>query len=124
MTQQATESEKRRPIHWDDSLREVLLKMAEDEPGALRVLLKILGKRGYGGLSLLLQMDDMNIRGKQIWVGYRYHCDADLDRFVECVQERDPEMIETINREGRKGLYPHEASPLSGQRGFLGNTKA
>jgi hypothetical protein len=109
----------RQPIHWDDSLREVTLKMAEDNPSAMRVLMKILGKFGYGGLSLILQMDDMNIRGKQIWVGYRYHCDADIDQFVRCIRDRDPEMIETINREGRKGMYPHKASRVSGKRGFL-----
>jgi hypothetical protein len=123
VTEQEAENQARRPIHWDDSLREVLLKMAEDNPSAMRVLLKILGKTGPGGLSLILQLDDMNIRGKQLWVGYRYHCDADLDRFVQCVKERDPEMIETINREGRKGLYPHEASRLSGQRRFVGKTE-
>lgn len=113
------ESVARQPIHWDDSLREVMLKMAEDNPSAMRVLMKILGKFGYGGLSLILQMDDMNIRGKQIWVGYRYHCDADISQFIRCIRERDPQMIETINREGRKGMYPHEASRISGKRGFL-----
>ena len=109
----------RQPIHWDDSLREVTLKMAEDNSGAMRVLMKILGKFGYGGLSLILQMDDMNIRGKQTWVGYRYHCDADINQFARCIRDRDPAMIETINREGRKGMYPHEASTVSGTRGFL-----
>jgi len=114
--EQRTEVIERKPIHMDDSLREVLLKMAEDNPGAMRVLMKILGKFGYGCLSLILQLDSMNIRGKQIWIGYRYHCDADIDRFIRCIRDRDPEMIERINREGQNGMYPHKAGLVLDKR--------
>lgn len=109
-------------INSDDSLREVLLKMSEENPSAMRVMLKIIERLGNSGFSFLLQLDDMNIRGMQIFVGYKYHCGGDLDQFIKCVQEGDPRMVETINKEGRKGRYPHRAvtrGAFAGTREFL-----
>ena len=111
----------RQPINRDDSLREVLLKMAEENPSSLKVMLRILQRFRYQGFHLILQLDDMNIRGIQIWVGYKFHCRGNLDRFIQCIEERDPAMIETINREGSKGRYPHKASLDAKKREFLGN---
>jgi len=106
----------RQPINWDDSLREVLLKMAEENASSLKLMLRILKRFGYEGFSLILQLDDMNIRGIQIWVGYKFHCRGNFDRFIQCIQKRDLEMIETINCEGSKGRNPHKASGDSRKR--------
>jgi hypothetical protein len=105
----------RQPINWDDSLREVLLKMAEDNTSALKVMTRMLNRLHYPGLSLLFLLDDMNIRGTQIFVGYKYHCQGDLDRFIDCIRSRDPEMVDAINREGSKGKYPHKAVTQSSE---------
>ena len=109
-------------LYADDSLREVLIKAAEDNPSAVKVLMKIMQKFHYAGFSIILQLDDMNIRGTQIFVGYKYHCRGNLDRFIECINNKDSKMLETINNEGLKGKYPHKAVPggaSSGQREFL-----
>lgn len=49
------------------------------------------------GVILLCHLDDMNIRGSQIWIGYKYHCGQDLDRFMGCVTSRNEDMIAKIN---------------------------
>ena len=109
-------------INADDSLREVLIKAAEDNPAAVKVLMKIMRKLSYEGFSVILQMDDMNIRGAQIFVGYKYHCRGNLEHFIECIKNRDTNMLETINDEGLKGRYPHKAvagGAVENQREFL-----
>lgn len=109
-------------INADDSLREVIIKAAEDNPAAVKVLMRIMRKLGYEGISVILQMDDMNMRGAQIFVGYKYHCRGNLDHFIECIKNRDVKMLETINKEGLKGRYPHKAvvgGAVGNQREFL-----
>ena len=88
------------------------------------MLMKMLRKLSYGAFSIILQMDDMNIRGAQIFVGYKFHCRSDLDLFIGCIENRDRKMLEAINNEGRKGRYPHKAvagGAVEGRREILTN---
>jgi len=110
---------RRVPLNQDDYLRDVLEKMAEDNPGARWILLRILGIYGKPGIRYILILDDMNIRGTQIFIGYKQHCQSDLGRFVECIEQRSPELVETINNEGCKGRYPHKATVCGGVREML-----
>ena len=111
-------------INADDSLHEIIIKASEDNPSAVMVLMKMLRKLSYGAFSIILQMDDMNIRGAQIFVGYKFHCRSDLDLFIGCIENRDRKMLEAINNEGRKGRYPHKAvagGAVEGRREILTN---
>lgn len=87
---------------------DAMMLMSEGNPGALTVMANIL-KQGGDSFTVFLDMDDMNIRGTQIWVGYKDHCGQDLEKFVKCCRDRDQAMVDTINREGRKGNHPHLA---------------
>lgn len=81
--------------------------MAEGNPGAVTVLVDLL-KQPNGEL-LVFGLDDMNIRGTQIWVGYKNYCDCNVNKFVACISIRDHGMVEAINKEGLKGNHIHKA---------------
>lgn len=90
----------RQPIDLDGSVMDTLVLLSEGNPGAATVLAKLIehDERGpeYGYLDVL-RLDDYNMRGPQIWVGYKYHCDHDLKRFVQCIRSHDPAMIAKVN---------------------------
>lgn len=113
----------REELRLNENLMDWLQKMAEGNPGALTVLLTAMKEKGTQKMGeLILFLDDMNIRGTQIWIGYKDYCDCDIDKFVDCVKEKDQVMIDKINEIGRKGnqswkAVPHSASVLG--REFL-----
>ncbi len=76
-------------------LTSIITTFSEGNPGALRVLLQLL--ESPADLVLVLSLDDMNIRGSQIWIGYKDHCGEDMDAFREAIRSRDAKMVETIN---------------------------
>ena len=75
----------------------IMTKMSEGNPGGMTVLMKIFEADMNAGIMTILGLDDMNIWGSQIWVGYKDHCGENLEKFIECVGERDAEMVKTIN---------------------------
>ena len=76
---------------------ELLVIMSEGNPGALTALTQILNKDPVTGVMTILHMDDMNIRGPQVWVGYKDYCGEDIEKFVEALQKRDEGMVLMIN---------------------------
>jgi hypothetical protein len=96
-------SEPRKDIGLHDTGMDLLMTMSEGNPGALRVLSEML--TDPIGFMQVLSLDDMNIRGTQIWVGYKDYCGEDILKFRECVKTRDPGMVEAINNEGRAGNH-------------------
>lgn len=90
-------------IQLHESFMSINQKMSEGIPGAFRVLfdLSMTGKKYHqmGGIGLILSLDDMNIWGEQIWIGYKDHCGEDLDKFAKCIMNRDADMVLTINNE-------------------------
>jgi len=88
---------------------ELYVLMAEGNPGALNIMMQIKEKEGIGGMLSILGLDDMNIRGTQIWIGYKDYCDQDLDKFIKCIKDRDMDMVECINKEGAQGNHKWKA---------------
>lgn len=86
----------REKINLKDTSQEIIVKMAEGNPGGLSVLIDML-KANPLNLLEMLSLDDMNIRGTQIWVGYKDYCGEDLEKFLAAVKSRDPEMVKVIN---------------------------
>jgi len=89
---------KRDKISGSDDLQTIIVKMSEGNPGAMSVLMQMNQKKGPMAFMEMLSLDDMNIRGPQIWLGYKDHCGEDIDKFFECIKSRDREMISTINK--------------------------
>jgi len=99
----------RTEISLSDNTRDVLVTLSEGNPGALRVLMQLLAREG-GSLDLL-HLDDMNIRGTQVWVAFKDFAKEDLDTFVTAIRKRDPEMIRVVNDEGLRGNHEWRAVP-------------
>ena len=96
----------RKKIELSDDVSTVIVKMAEGNPGAASVLGELLQKKGFEkGIQHILSLNDMNIRGSQIWVGYKDHCGMNMDKFVKCIDDRSEDMVRTINTECIYGEY-------------------
>jgi hypothetical protein len=80
----------------DGKILDDLITMAEGNVGATTVLAGILNADDLGYITIL-NLDDMNIRGAQIWIGYTDVCNSDLAVFMEKVKARDEAMIVAIN---------------------------
>ena len=113
----------REELKLNENLMAWIVKMAEGNNGAMTVLLTVMKEKGVQKMGeLILFLDDMNMRGAQIWMGYKDCCGCDIDKFIECVDKKDQEMIDKINEESLKeGIrwkaVPHSASVLG--REFL-----
>lgn len=88
------------PLKLSDTVTDAIVKMAQGNPGAITVLMQILSS-GPHGFLLLLDLDDMKIRGSSIWVGYKDFAREDLDAFMFSIESRDPEMLRVIEAERR-----------------------
>lgn len=98
----------REEIQLSDNLQHVIIKMSEGNPGALNVLMQILKKFSKAPEDAFIQylfLDDMNIRGTQIWIGYKEYCKCDIDKFVQCIKDHDEGMIAEINDWGKRGNH-------------------
>lgn len=88
----------RERLNLNGTIVDTVVQMSEGNPGAATVLARILKSQDtIDGLTLILNLDDMNMRGPQIWLGYKDHCDKNLSAFIECIRSRDPMMIATVN---------------------------
>lgn len=89
----------RKKISLDMSVLDIVTEMSEGNPGALTVMMDLISKNPDSGVFTLLHLDDMNIRGSQIWVGYKDYAGEDIAKFEEAVIARNPEMVNIINME-------------------------
>ena len=89
----------RQKIQTNGGVMDIAVTMAERNPGAASVIAKLLKDDSATGFMKLLDLDDMNIRGTQIWIGYKDHCGQDIEKFKQALHDRDSEMVSTINKE-------------------------
>lgn len=87
----------RTKIHLNMTIQEVVSEMSEGNQGAISVMMMILEKEPMRGIFDILSMDDMNIRGPQIWLAFKDFAGQDLDKMLKAVRERDPQMVTIIN---------------------------
>lgn len=85
--------------------------LAEGNLGALNILQRLVG---MGMPHRLLDLDDMNIRGEQLWVAYKDHCKSIMQKFVEAVEARDSDMVRTVNEVARQRGIPYVAKTRGG----------
>lgn len=88
----------RKKIELNDSVFDVIYKMSEGLPGAIVGITELM-KSDEAGFMLLLGLDDMNIRGSQIWQAYKYLYNEDGKKFAEAVRKNDKKMVDFINEE-------------------------
>jgi len=88
---------RRHKIQFDGDIQAVMREVSEGHPGTMS-LLQTMFDRGDDALrELCVNLDDMNMRGKQVWVAYSQCCDNTIDLFFKMVNERDPGMIIYVN---------------------------
>ncbi len=89
----------REPIDLMASTGSALIQMSEGNPGAITVLMELIGRDDPSALMTILNLDDMNMRGSQIWVGYKDYCGEDIEKFAQCINDRDSDMVAVVNSE-------------------------
>jgi hypothetical protein len=107
------EQRMREKIELDGTNVDMAVKMSEGNPGALSVLIQLM-EMGMDGFMVIMHLDDMNIRGSQIWVGYKDFCGEDIEKFKETVEARSPEMVEVINQMPSGALGTEEKAVTNG----------
>ena len=75
-------------IKLEDTLKDVIIKMSEGNPGAMKLLMDML--QYTSGLERILDLDTMGIYGSQIWVGYKNHCGSDIENFLKTIKRKNP----------------------------------
>lgn len=85
-------------IELEDSMFDVIYKISEGVPGAIVGITQLM-ESDEAGFMLLLGLDDMNIRGSQVWEAYKYLYNEDGKKFAEAVRNRDKNMVDFINQE-------------------------
>lgn len=86
----------REKIGLTDTIQDMVVKLSEGNPGAITVMASLL-KSDPHGIGYLLDLDDMNMRGSQIWVGFKDYSGQEMDEFKKAVRARDPEMVAKVN---------------------------
>ena len=102
----------REKISLNDSIVNMIIKMSEGNIGACSVCTDLIKNNPDFGMMTLLDLDDMNMRGSQIWVGYKDHCKENLEMFIEACRNRDQVMVNTVNR----------VNSVAGQRAVTGGS--
>ena len=85
-------------VELEDTMFDVINKISEGVPGAIVGITQLM-QADEAGFMLLLGLDDMNIRGSQIWEAYKYLYKEDGKKFAEAVKNRDEKMVQFINEE-------------------------
>jgi hypothetical protein len=71
--------------------------MSEGNPGAMSVLSQLMLK--IEDLTVILGLDDMNIRGSQIWVAFKDFAGEDIEKLKEAVKSRNKDLVDIVNKE-------------------------
>lgn len=85
-------------IELEDTIFDGIYKISEGVPDAIVGITKLV-ESDEAGFMLLLDLDDMNIRGSQVWEAYKYLYNEDAKKFAEAVKNRDEKMVNFINEE-------------------------
>lgn len=86
----------RKRIQLNQTTQELVVLMSEGNPGAMMVLMELLSKDEHG-LIKVLSLDDMNMRGEQIYLAYKDFADCDFEKFTKAIHERSEHMVAVVN---------------------------
>lgn len=79
-----------------DNIKDNIVSMSDGNPGAITVLTQIVNT-DPDPRELFKTLDEMNIYGPRVWLGYKDYCSEDVDKFINCIVEQDEEMVDLIN---------------------------
>lgn len=87
--------------------RSFLVEMSENNTGGLTVLMELM--KDLDGIFYICLLDEMNIRGTQIWVAYKKHAKQSIETLKDSIKKKDGEMLRVVNEFGRAGNHPWRA---------------
>ena len=67
-------------------------------------------QRSWNGISTILALDDMNIRGEQICKCFEYA--GSIEMLCDLVQNRDSDMVDYVNQEMAKAYLDHDVMTI------------
>jgi hypothetical protein len=70
--------------------------ITEGHFGSADALLQII-RRAPSPLDIIFDLDDMNMRGRQIWHAWHDVCGQDMAAFVQRVTDRDSALVDGVN---------------------------
>lgn len=76
---------------------ETIVLMSEGIPGAVTVIKQLYSKYPEDVDEIMSELDALNIRGSQIWIGFKDYSNQDLDKFKKSVLNNNKDMIKLIN---------------------------
>jgi hypothetical protein len=86
----------RKPINLTESVATSLPLLTEGNKQAETILRNML-RMGQQVAMMILDLDDMNIRGEQIVVLYNTVCGADTDQFFKAIKIRSKDAVRILN---------------------------
>jgi hypothetical protein len=89
----------RRPLKLDGTVLDLVLTMSEGNPGALSVLMSFIENKNGATAFDVLHLDAMNMRGSQIYVGFKDFAHGDMPTFIKAIRARDPLLVQVVNDE-------------------------
>lgn len=88
-----------------ESTIDALVTMSEGNPGGLTVLTDLLGGEDMiMGMAYVFWLDEMDMRGAQIWVAYKDWAGQDIKVLRKGIADNSGEMVKCVNESG--GLGP------------------
>lgn len=74
---------------------ERIISLSEGNPGAATALSRLAATQDDFE-SLLENLEEHDMHGPYIWVGFKDHCGQDVERFAQCLREDDEEMLAEV----------------------------
>jgi hypothetical protein len=75
-----------------DTINDVIFKLSEGHPAAASVLAELLQDR-VSGLFACMDIDDMDLRGEDIWFAYHEMCSGNLAEFRGRLAAHDESLL-------------------------------
>lgn len=97
----------RKKIGLGMSIIDVITTMSEGNMGALNALMSL--AKDELGMIYILDLDDMGMRGAQIWIAFKDACGQDLEKFKTFCRERDQKIVDIVNQNSGPD-YPRAAT--------------
>ncbi len=91
-------------ISVNDDTIDVVTKITQSNFGALMVINQFIELYPKSVLAKIIILEELNLHGPEIWIGYKDYCGQDINKFIECLDKRDMEMMAMIKKEmGQNG---------------------
>lgn len=90
-------------------IEDAIFELSEGNPGAINAMMIVYTGVSRKAVPFLIGLDDMNIRGSQIWVAFKDAASGDPQKLAELVIARDKSLVATVNRE-----CPHKPQAVAG----------